>query len=69
MASVTVGDELVGSIGRGLLLLVGFGRGDTVEQLQPMAGKVANLRCSPIGPGASAIPFSYWQGLRRSSCG
>ena len=43
-ASVTVAGEVVGSIGHGLLLLVGIADGDEDEQLRWMADKVAKLR-------------------------
>ncbi|MEJ7762233.1 MAG: D-aminoacyl-tRNA deacylase [Thermomicrobiales bacterium] len=43
-ASVTVGDELVGAIGPGLLLLVGIGHGDGPERVDGLAEKVVNLR-------------------------
>ena len=43
-ASVTVGGEVTGSIGRGLLVLVGVGQGDTAETAAALAGKVARLR-------------------------
>jgi D-aminoacyl-tRNA deacylase len=43
-ARVTVGGEVVGSIGRGLLALVGVGRGDAPEEADRLAEKVAGLR-------------------------
>lgn len=43
-ARVRVDDRVAGEIGQGLLLLVGFTHGDTVEQLTWMAEKVAGLR-------------------------
>ena len=43
-ASVTVGNESVGAIGKGLLLLVGFTQGDGDDDLRKMVRKVANLR-------------------------
>lgn len=43
-ARVRVDDRVAGEIGEGLLLLVGFTHGDTVEQLTWMAEKVAGLR-------------------------
>ena len=43
-ASVTIGGEVVGTIGSGFLLLVGFTHGDTVEQVAWMADKVTSLR-------------------------
>ena len=46
-ASVRVQDEIVGAIGKGLLLLVGFGQTDSTAVLTPMANKIANLRVFP----------------------
>jgi len=43
-ASVTVDDRVAGSIGVGLLLLVGIAGSDNDSDLQTMAAKVANLR-------------------------
>jgi D-tyrosyl-tRNA(Tyr) deacylase len=43
-ASVTVEDHVVGSIGRGFLLLVGFAAGDGEEQIRWMADKIVGLR-------------------------
>ena len=43
-ASVTCEGQVVGKIGPGLLLLVGFGDGDSEEDLVELANKVVNLR-------------------------
>ena len=43
-ASVTVEGEVVGSCGRGLLVLVGAGHDDTSETARRLAGKIARLR-------------------------
>jgi len=43
-ASVTVGDELVGSIDGGLCVLVGVGREDTDEDATALGDKVVRLR-------------------------
>jgi D-tyrosyl-tRNA(Tyr) deacylase len=43
-ASVTVGGRVAGSIGRGLLVLVGFAPTDTPETVAWMADKIAGLR-------------------------
>ncbi|XP_071833048.1 uncharacterized protein [Apostichopus japonicus] len=43
-ASVTVGDELISSIGRGLCVLVGICRDDTPKEREYLARKVQNLR-------------------------
>ncbi|MEW6141946.1 MAG: D-aminoacyl-tRNA deacylase [Chloroflexota bacterium] len=42
--SVTVDGEIVGSIGRGLVVLAGVGNSDTEKDVDYLAEKVANLR-------------------------
>jgi len=48
-ASVTVDEKVVGTIKEGLLLLVGFGEGDTETDLDKIASKVVNMRLFPEG--------------------
>ena len=43
-ASVSVGGEVVGSIGRGLVVLVGVADGDSDKDIQYLARKIVNLR-------------------------
>jgi len=43
-ASVSVEGEVVGSIGRGLLVLVGVAGGDSDKDIRYLAGKIVNLR-------------------------
>ena len=43
-ARVVVGDEVVGQIGPGLLVLLGVARADTVEQAGWLADKIVGLR-------------------------
>ncbi len=43
-ASVTVDGKVVGAIGPGLALLVGFASGDSANQVEWMAEKIAGLR-------------------------
>ncbi|XP_064603606.1 D-aminoacyl-tRNA deacylase 1-like [Liolophura sinensis] len=43
-ASVTVGDEVVSSIGRGLCVLVGISRNDTVKEMEYIVRKILHLR-------------------------
>ncbi len=43
-ASVTVAGRVIGSIGRGFVVLVGFTHGDAKEHLAWMAGKIIGLR-------------------------
>lgn len=50
-ASVEIDGKVVGSCGVGLLLLVGFGDGDSEHKLQPMAEKLAMMRIFPDDRG------------------
>jgi D-aminoacyl-tRNA deacylase len=43
-ARVTVNDETVGAIERGLLVLLGVGKGDTEAQARALADKIVGLR-------------------------
>ena len=43
-ASVTIGEETVGKIGDGLVVLLGVGEADTAQQASRLADKVAKLR-------------------------
>lgn len=43
-AGVTVDQQTISRIGKGLLILLGIGDGDGEEQVQFLAGKIANLR-------------------------
>jgi D-tyrosyl-tRNA(Tyr) deacylase len=43
-ASVTVGNDVVGKIGRGLVVFLGVANGDTAKDAEYLAQKVANLR-------------------------
>lgn len=43
-ASVSIDDEVVGSISRGFMLLVGVGPNDTEEDIKYVARKVAKMR-------------------------
>ena len=43
-ASVTVDEQIVSKIGKGLLILLGIGHGDGEEQVAFLAEKTANLR-------------------------
>jgi D-tyrosyl-tRNA(Tyr) deacylase len=46
-ASVTVDGQVVGKIGRGLLILLGIGAGDNQADLAILADKLVNLRIFP----------------------
>ena len=50
-ASVTVDDRLVGAIGRGLLVLLGVGRGDSEQDAAALAERILNLRLFPDAQG------------------
>ena len=50
-ASVTVDHEPVGQIGRGLLVYLGIGQGDTAQDIDYLANKVAGLRIFPDDQG------------------
>ena len=43
-AKVTVGDRVTGAIGRGLMVLLGAGQGDTDDDLAYIVDKIAHLR-------------------------
>jgi D-aminoacyl-tRNA deacylase len=43
-AQVRLGDRVIGAVGRGLLVLIGFTHSDGQEQVEWMADKVAGLR-------------------------
>jgi D-tyrosyl-tRNA(Tyr) deacylase len=51
-AAVTVDGAVVGSIGHGLLSLVGVGRTDDVARARTLARKIHELRIFPTGDGA-----------------
>ena len=50
-AQVKVNDRVVGQIGRGLLVYLGVGKGDTEADAQFMADKLVNLRIFPDDAG------------------
>ncbi len=50
-ASVTVNGEVVGQIGRGLVVFLGVRQGDTEAEAQWLANKIANLRIFPDDEG------------------
>jgi D-tyrosyl-tRNA(Tyr) deacylase len=43
-SSVTTGDQIIGQIGRGLLVLLGVAQADRPSDADYMANKIANLR-------------------------
>lgn len=61
-ASVTVDGEVVGSIDRGMVVLLGVGRDDTEAHADMLARKVAALRLFPDGddvPNLSLIDTGF----------
>lgn len=54
-ASVTVDDEVVGSITNGVLALVGIGRDDASDAWQTMVRKIAELRILPEERSVSEV--------------
>jgi D-tyrosyl-tRNA(Tyr) deacylase len=57
-ARVTVDGRVSGEIGQGLLLLVGVGRGDPIEQAERLAEKVATLRVFEDDEGKTNLALS-----------
>ena len=50
-ASVSIGGEVVGEIGRGLVVLVGVASGDTEKDIDYLVQKMVNLRIFPDDAG------------------
>ncbi|UCD54176.1 MAG: D-tyrosyl-tRNA(Tyr) deacylase [Dehalococcoidia bacterium] len=50
-ASVSIGGEVVGRIGRGLVILVGVASGDAEKDIDYLAQKMVNLRIFPDDAG------------------
>jgi len=46
-ASVSIGEKTTGHIGKGILIFVGIGQEDTIEDARTLAEKVVNLRIFP----------------------
>jgi D-tyrosyl-tRNA(Tyr) deacylase len=61
-ASVMVAGDTAGSIERGFLALVGFGRDDTDESLAWMARKIVSLRIFEDDSGRMTLPLSAVDG-------
>lgn len=57
-ARVEVGAEVVGSIGRGLLVFLGAGRGDRDEDRAYVLAKVLGLRVFPDDAGKMSLALS-----------
>ncbi len=50
-ASVSVGEEVVSEIGKGLLVFLGVEKGDTMGDLEYLSRKISNLRIFDDGSG------------------
>jgi D-tyrosyl-tRNA(Tyr) deacylase len=61
-ASVTVEGREVGRIGRGFLVLAGFGKGDSEEAVRWMARKIASLRVFPDGSERMSLSLAAVDG-------
>jgi D-tyrosyl-tRNA(Tyr) deacylase len=61
-ASVTVEDDLVGSIGQGILLLLGVEKGDDEVQADWLAEKIAGLRIFSDAEGRMNLSLRDVQG-------
>ena len=57
-ASVDVGDERLSEIGRGFLILLGVGRGDTPEMADRLAKRAAALRIFEDAAGKTNLSIS-----------
>ena len=56
-ANVRVGESTIAQIGRGLLILLGIGNGDTEAQAELLAEKIANLRIFEDAQGKMNLSF------------
>lgn len=54
-SSVSVDNKIVGQISKGLVLLVGFTQGDTLEDIDYMINKIINLRIFDGNPEQSVL--------------
>ena len=61
-ASVTVDDTKVGEIGKGYVLLLGIGEGDTKEQADQLLAKISKLRIFADENGKTNVNISNVQG-------
>jgi D-tyrosyl-tRNA(Tyr) deacylase len=57
-AEVRVGEEAVGSIGRGAVVLVGIADGDTPAIIERIAGKLLGLRYFPDASGRTNLDLA-----------
>ena len=59
LASVTVNDQLVSTIGRGILVLAGVGKGDDEKEADNLVGKVLKMRLWPDENGGQVSWPAY----------
>lgn len=60
--SVTVGGEVVGAIGRGLVVLLGVAQSDTAEDLEYLVDKIVGLRIFEDQAGKMNLSLEEVQG-------
>ena len=61
-ASVTVADQVIGKVGKGYMLLVGFTHDDSIEDIDYIARKVANARLFADENGKINLSIKQVQG-------
>ena len=61
-ASVTVDDQVIGKVGKGYMLLVGFTHDDSIEDIDYIARKVANARLFADENGKINLSIKQVQG-------
>lgn len=61
-ASVAVGDRVVGSVGRGLVVLLGVARGDDAAGAERLAGKICQYRIFPDEEGKMNLSVRHIEG-------
>ena len=61
-ASVTVDDQVIGKVGKGYMLLVGFTHDDSIENIDYIARKVANARLFADENGKINLSIKQVQG-------
>ena len=61
-ASVTVDDQVIGKVGKGYMLLVGFTHDDSIEDIDYIARKIANARLFADENGKINLSIKQVQG-------
>ena len=61
-ASVTIGGKIVGSCGRGFLVLLGVGEGDTEAEVERLWNKILKMRIFPDGEHHTGAALGDVQG-------